>query len=173
MSRLSRQDNEEILKSLDVLSNDKRTAEFYYHEVFDNEASTSNAKQKAIIEARNKTKLKNANKQPEDFIIIDPDFSGDNLKRLGAMPVYKKVLYVKIGHYGSKDYKSRIATEQDKADFSQQWNKFNEQEKRKDRPSNNQNIYQGQKEISFNADRQKHNQTGSGEIINFSYSFEL
>ncbi len=124
--RMPKAIQDEIYKSLDVLSDDTRTASFYYHDVFDNDASTRDAKKRAVIQAREEERLYNKGLPREDHKIIAPDFTPDNLKKLGAVAVYKKVLYVKIQHHGSKEIQSRVATEQDKLTFKQAWSLFDE-----------------------------------------------
>jgi hypothetical protein len=114
---ISRQHKKEILQGLGAISPDNRTAEFYESSVIDNNASTGEAKRKADAEAGAKSLALGT--------IIDADYSIDNLKRLGAKTVMKKVIYVKIQHRGEKDNKSRLVTEQDKITFSKQWEQFN------------------------------------------------
>ena len=114
--RLTEQENKQILKDLGAISEDTRTAKFYYHSVIDNISSTAQAKEKAMEYAEKKSLRLKAE--------FDPDFSISNLKRLGAKTIMKDVLYIEIQHRGSKDTKSRIATEQDKLTFNEQWRKF-------------------------------------------------
>jgi hypothetical protein len=151
--RMSAEETRETLKSLGVLSEDLRKGEFYYHQVIDNDASTGEAKRLAVIEAQEKTERYNKLRDPQDYKFFDPNFTASNLIRLGAKTVYKDVLYIKISQRGSKDYKSRIATEEDKQTFQTAWELFNEQEK-----SNQENRSQANTRAdSGNSEREQQN----------------
>ena len=52
------------------------------------------------------------------------NFSAENLKRLGAKSIYKDVLYIKITNPDCRDYKSRVATEEDKRIFADAWHNY-------------------------------------------------
>jgi len=182
---LRQNEEKQILTELGVISSDTRSAEFYYHKVFDNDASTGKARELAVVQALEKERLINKHRNPDEKHIEDPDFSRENLKRLGAEPIYKDVLYIKIGHWGSKDNKSRIATEQDKITFSEQWKQFNEKEKSNQeksrpetnytggqRPSNIGNIHQGWQTVQPNAVRPEHQAQGFGQV-EFNYTIEM
>ena len=145
--RMSAEDTRETLKSLGALSEDLRKGEFYYHQVIDNDASTGEAKRLAVIEAQEKTERYNKLRDPHDYKFFDPNFTASNLIRLGAKTVYKDVLYIKISQRGSKDYKSRKATEEDKQTFTSAWELFNEQEK-----SNQENRSQANTRANQRAD---------------------
>jgi len=108
-----------IKKEMGYLPSDHRKAKFYMREVFDNNASTGQAKRLADKEAEAKSKATNS--------VIDADYSIDNLKRLGATTVYKHVLYVEIKHPGSKDFKTRVATDEDKHVFAQAYKKYEDE----------------------------------------------
>jgi len=155
--RMSAEDTRETLKSLGALSEDLRKGEFYYHQVIDNDASTGEAKRLAVIEAQEKTERYNKLRDPQDYKFFDPNFTASNLIRLGAKTVYKDVLYVKISQRGSKDYKSRKATEEDKQTFKSAWELFNEQEKNNQENSSQANTRANQRADSGNSEREQQN----------------
>ena len=142
---------------------DRRKAKFIMRKVIDNNASTGKAKKLADAEAEAKSKATNS--------LIDADYSIENLKRLGAVQVYKHALYVEIKHPKSKDYKTRLATEEDKVTFANAYKKYedeNEKISTQDQP-----VREERNSIPSNTIGLSNTNTKSGwssPEINFNYT---
>lgn len=104
---------------LDMVHEDHLIAEFYLHEAIDPNNET-------IIEAQrlaNEEALRKSNIQGKP---IEPDYTPENLIRLGAKQKKNKFPYVKITRLGSRDYRSSLVDEDHKKAFPEQWAKFKE-----------------------------------------------
>ena len=125
---LPKDDERKIMLELGLLANESYNAEFYMHKALDNEETYGESREKAVEQANAKS-LKLGRE-------IEPDFTPENLKKLGAKTVFKNVPYVKITRRGAKDCKSYAATEQHKKQFPEAWAKFeaeNNEDIRKER----------------------------------------
>jgi hypothetical protein len=145
---IPREDEKEILKDLGLLANDRYTAVFYNHTVFDSDASFGDARQKAFDEAERKSIRLGRE--------VEPDYSPKNLKALGAKEVYKDEVWVKIIRRGAKDNKSYKATDQHKQQFPEAWEQFERENE------NNRDIPERRQDIQSNSSRPQNPPQGIG-----------
>jgi hypothetical protein len=125
-------EREQVYKELGVISPDRRIAYFYINSVFDEAASSGEAKRRILKETEDlnieRKKRFDAIGDPNAvFEPIEADFSPRNLKKYGARQKYKDVLMINVRHADQKDNKSRIATEEDKTTFASAWAKFQQE----------------------------------------------
>lgn len=119
---MNRQERQEIeSRVLDMKHKDNFTARFYLHKIKQTDTpETREAMRKADAAVKGRT---DANGIPKE-----PDYSPENLIRLGAkeMVIFKP--YVEIKRMGAKDSKSHPVSDEHIKQFPKEWAEFQEQE---------------------------------------------
>ena len=160
---LNREHRKEIEQALGMYFDDKYKVRFFYHKVPDLECeSIREAIQKADEKAMQLSQIKKE--------YVKPDYTPENLKRLGAKQEYKTELYIELRRINAKDYRSRKATDEDKIRFEKEYQQFISENKH----DNNQQqavFHERQPSLRISENRQDNEQTGTG--YEFSYSFTL
>jgi len=145
---------------LGMTHNDRITARFYMFEVDDPNNQT-------IIESK---KLADAAAQRTERITgkdKDPDYSVENLIRLGAKSQKIDVPFVQVGRAGSRDSISHKVTDEHKQQFSEQWKAFEAE--------HYDQIHSRRQDVRIEASGQVHQSGGISQVSagNFSYSFNI
>lgn len=106
-------------KVLDMVQSESFQAEFYLHEAIDpNNETIERAKERANQEAERRSNITGK--------IVEPNYTPDNLIRLGAEQRKHLVPWVKIKRLGAVDYKSYEVIDAHKETYPDQWAQFEE-----------------------------------------------
>lgn len=153
----------EIRKSFGYDQTDSMEVRFFNHE-------TPDMNNKSIIEAKKKADMIAENQSNITGTFKAPDYSPQNLIRLGAKQSYKTELYVEIKRLGAKDFRSMKAEQSHKEQFTAEYETYLQENKNDDiKASDNQRPI-----IQPSTNRQDNNPTcTSFDGGNFSYTFNI